>query len=118
MTAVGIVIRFSPDVIAKAQRLLDEGLVYASGSGGLGSCVGDSDTYIQTWAEDWSWSTCSCPHGKHRTSAPATCSHVAAQMLAARDGHDLPVKRPALGKGSAVPDDPFDLAVEDGWSPR
>lgn len=87
---------FSPEVLRKAEKYLEEGRVQAAGD----------DVFVVKGSARWpyrvqtdanpvtrsvTWASCTCPHGSN-TGGPRLpfCSHVAAVLMVIRDGLEIP----------------------------
>lgn len=87
---------FSPEVIHKAERYLEDGRVLGAGHDVF--LVKGSARFpyrVQTDANpitrQVTWASCTCPHGSN-TGGPELphCSHIAAVLMAIRDGIEIP----------------------------
>lgn len=78
-------IRFSPEVVTKARRLLDRGALERASSVEVYTVAGDHDRYVVVVSDDRRNATCSCPAGL------PTCSHTAAVLLSIAEGIEVPV---------------------------
>lgn len=88
---------FSPEVVEKARRYLDEGRVTRSTFDGCFWVRGSNpkrryrvQTDADAEAQRATWITCTCPHGGHALGS-ARCSHAVAVLLSVRDRLPLAV---------------------------
>lgn len=100
---------FSPEVITKAERYLDEDRVRAAGNDVFLVQGSARQPYrVQTDANpvtrQVTWALCSCPHGANNGGPKLPkCSHVVAVLIVIRDGLEIPKKGVAWGQPRPKP---------------